>query len=143
MVRVPLVVGALSLAVFFGACSSDSEEDSSDTESETKATATAKASTGGAGDATVGRTLATQNGCAGCHSTDGSVLVGPSWKGLAGTEVELADGKKVVADDAYLTESMKTPNAKVHKGFQPNLMPQLPLTDGDIANLIAYIKTLK
>lgn len=142
MVRVPLVVGALSLAVFFGACASE-DEDTSEGDSDTKTTATDKASNGGDGDAAAGRTLATQNGCAGCHSTDGSALVGPTWKGLAGSQVKLANGSTVTADDAYLTESIKTPNAKVHEGFQPNLMPQVQLTDDQIEDLVAYIKSVK
>ncbi len=51
-----------------------------------------------------GAQLAQQYGCVACHSTDGSILVGPSWKGVFGHEVTLADGSTVTADEAYLRE---------------------------------------
>jgi cytochrome c oxidase subunit 2 len=91
-----------------------------------------------------GKILATKNGCVGCHSADGSPLTGPTWFGLYGEEVPLADGSTVVADDAYITESILDPNAKIVEGFpSPSVMPPYVLTDEEIANLIAYIKTLK
>ena len=34
-----------------------------------------------------GQALAESNGCATCHSADGSDGTGPTWQGLAGTEV--------------------------------------------------------
>jgi cytochrome c oxidase subunit 2 len=90
-----------------------------------------------------GQLLVTQNGCAACHSIDGSTLPGPTWQGLFGSNVELADGTSVTADEAFLAESIKNPPAKIVKGFQ-NIMPPFDkLTDEDIANIIAYIKTLK
>ena len=55
---------------------------------------------------------------------------------------QLESGSKVIADEAYLTESIKDPKAKVVKGFQPT-MPIYPFTDEEIANIVAYIKTLK
>jgi cytochrome c oxidase subunit 2 len=58
--------------------------------------------------------------------------------------VPLANGTTVVADDAYLTESIHNPNAAIVEGFpSPSPMPQYVLTDEEIANIIAYIKTLK
>jgi cytochrome c oxidase subunit 2 len=46
-----------------------------------------------------------------------------------------------VADDAYLRESIRTPAAKVVAGFQP-VMPPLPVTDEQLEQLLAYIKSL-
>ncbi|MEP6895128.1 MAG: cytochrome c oxidase subunit II [Chloroflexota bacterium] len=89
-----------------------------------------------------GEALVGSNGCAACHSINGSVGVGPTWLGLAGSKVDLEDGTTVPADDAYLAESIKDPKAKVVKGFAP-VMPVFPFTDEEIANLVAYIKTLK
>ena len=89
-----------------------------------------------------GRLLVTQNGCAACHSINGAAGLGPTWFGLAGSQVELEDGSTVIADDAFLFESIRNPKAKVVKGFQPN-MPLYPFTDEEIADIIAYIKTLK
>lgn len=88
-------------------------------------------------------------GCMACHSTDGSVVgkVGPSWKGIYGSERVLKDGKKVKADAAYLHESIVNPSAKVVKGFDKYDagMPIYAgiLNESQIESLILYIKTLK
>ena len=90
-----------------------------------------------------GEILATNNGCFSCHSIDGSILVGPSWKGVYGSEVELADGTTVLADEAFIQESILEPNAKIVAGFQSGGMPQYTFTAEQIADLIEYIKTLE
>jgi len=91
-----------------------------------------------------GQQLSVKNGCVGCHSIDGSQLTGPTWLGLYGHEVELADGSTVEADDDYLRTSISDPNADIVAGYPaPSLMPQFTLTDEEITNLIAYIATLK
>jgi cytochrome c2 len=90
-------------------------------------------------------------GCMACHSTDGTLVgkVGPSWKGLFGTEREIAKGQKgkFKADDAYLRESIVNPSAKVVKGFEKfdTGMPIYAgiLNDSQIESLILYIKSLK
>jgi cytochrome c oxidase subunit 2 len=100
------------------------------------------AATGTAG----GQQVATRYGCTACHSTDGSTLVGPTWKGLAGRTVTLTNGSTVTADDAYIQESIVSPNAKVSQGFQPSIMPQdfgTRMTPEEIQQVIAYIKTLQ
>jgi cytochrome c oxidase subunit 2 len=89
-----------------------------------------------------GALLVAANGCAACHTTDGSVLIGPTWRGVFGKTEELADGSTVTVDEAYIAESIKDPQAKLVKGFPPT-MPAFPFTDEEIANIIAYIKTLR
>lgn len=89
-----------------------------------------------------GQALVAANGCAACHSINGAAGLAPTWLNLSGSTVELEDGSTVTADDAFLTESIKDPKAKLVKGFQPT-MPVYPFTDEEIANIIAYIKTLK
>jgi cytochrome c oxidase subunit II len=84
-------------------------------------------------------------GCVSCHTTDGSKLVGPTWKGLFGSEVAiLAAGResKVTADEAYLRRSINHPPIEVVKGFAPD-MPKTELDARDVADLVAYIKTLR
>lgn len=95
-----------------------------------------------AGDPEKGKGLAIQ--CLSCHSVDGNPMVGPTWKGLYGEEVELEDGTTVIADDAYLTESIKDPGAKIVKGFPAGAMPPYGaiLTDENIADIVAYIRSL-
>jgi cytochrome c1 len=94
-----------------------------------------------------GESLYALHGCIGCHSIDGSKGTGPSFKGLFG-RTEKTDKGEVAVDEAYLTESMKQPTAKVVEGYPP-IMPNAfapanePLTDDEVTNLIAFIKTLK
>jgi cytochrome c oxidase subunit II len=82
--------------------------------------------------------------CNTCHTTDGARLVGPTFKGLWGSEHELMDGSKVIVDENYFRESLMDPMKKVVKGYPP-AMPTYrgQLNDEEINQLIAYLKTLK
>jgi cytochrome c oxidase subunit II len=90
-----------------------------------------------------GQLLVAANGCAACHSINGAQGIGPTWFGLFGSEVELTDGTAVIADEAYITESIKAPQAKIVAGFETQLMPTYGFTDEQIADIVAYIKTLR
>jgi cytochrome c oxidase subunit 2 len=90
-----------------------------------------------------GKAFVAQQGCAGCHSIDGTRMTGPTWRGLFMSKVPLSDGRTVVADEAYLIESVKDPNAKIVATFPANVMPQFSLSDQQIAAIVAYIETLK
>ncbi len=89
-----------------------------------------------------GQRLSVQNGCIGCHSLDGTPLTGPTWFGLYGAERQFTDGTTGIADDAYIAESIRNPGAKMVTGYPP-VMPPYDFTDEQIANIIAYLKTLK
>ena len=86
-----------------------------------------------------GRALAQSKGCVGCHSMDGTVGVGPSWKGLYGSTGTFADGSSAKVDDAYLKTEITDPQARLVKGFGP-LMPKMALSDEEVSALIAYIR---
>ena len=90
-----------------------------------------------------GQLLVANNGCAACHSINGAAGIGPTWFNLYEHEVELSDGSVVIADDAYLTESIKAPQAKIVAEFETQLMPTYGFTDEEVANIVAYIKTLR
>jgi cytochrome c oxidase subunit 2 len=90
-----------------------------------------------------GQVLVAANGCAACHTINGAPGIGPTWFGLFGRTEELTDGTTVVVDDAYVHESIKTPQAKIVAGFENQLMPTYDFTDEQIADIIAYIKTLR
>ena len=94
--------------------------------------------------AELGEKIYKEKGCNACHSVDGSILVGPSFKALFGHDVELQDGSTVTADENYIRQSILEPQSQVVKGFQP-VMPSFKgiLSDDDITAVIAYIKTLK
>ncbi|HEY8272059.1 MAG TPA: c-type cytochrome [Pseudobdellovibrionaceae bacterium] len=79
--------------------------------------------------------------CVGCHSTDGSPRVGPTFKGIFGRTVMLDDGVTIKVDEAYLIESIRQPQVKVVQGYQP-LMPLIPLSDQEIQVIIQYLRWL-
>ena len=76
--------------------------------------------------------------CVTCHSLDGSKLVGPSFKGLFG-RLEKTSAGEVKVDEAYLTESIVAPMAKVVEGYPP-AMPAIALKQVEIDSVIAFIK---
>jgi cytochrome c oxidase subunit 2 len=90
-----------------------------------------------------GQALVTANGCAACHTITGAAGIGPTWFGLFGSQVRLTDGSVVTADEAYIHESIKAPQAKIVAGFENQLMPTYGFTDQQIDDIVAYIKTLK
>lgn len=92
----------------------------------------------------IGRDVAARHGCLACHTLDGRRHVGPTWAGLYGRTVTLSDGSRVLADEAYLTESMMDPRAKIVQGFQ-SLMPtyQGLLSAPEAAALVELIKSLR
>ena len=90
-----------------------------------------------------GQALVTANGCAACHSINGAAGIGPTWFGLFGSQVKLTDGSVVPADEGYIHESIKTPQAKIVAGFETQLMPTYGFPDDKINDIVAYIKTLK
>lgn len=102
------------------------------------------AATAGLSPAELGKKIYTEKGCNACHSIDGTVILGPSFKGLYGRTGELQDGQSYTADENYIHQSILEPQSQIVKGFQP-VMPSFKgiLSDDDIAAVIAYIKTLK
>ena len=80
-------------------------------------------------------------GCASCHSTDGARSEGPTWKGLYGSEVVLADGTAVTVDEAYLRRAILDPQADVAPGYSM-AMPTVEVSDAELERLVAYIQTL-
>lgn len=94
--------------------------------------------------AELGEKLYKGKGCNACHSVDGSVVIGPSFKGLYEREGELEDGASYTADENYIMQSILEPQEQIVKGFQP-VMPSFKgiLSDAEITAIIAYMKTLK
>jgi cytochrome c oxidase subunit II len=90
-----------------------------------------------------GERLFTQLACVTCHLANGTGRA-PSLNGVFGANVLLADGSIVVADEAYIRESILQPKAKIVAGYQP-VMPTFQglVTEEQIMNLTAYIKSLQ
>ena len=91
----------------------------------------------------MGQLLVSQNGCGACHSITGTAGIGPTWLGLFGSQVTLSDGSTVLADEAFIAESIQSPQAKIVKGFETQKMVQYSFTPDELAAIVAYIKTLK
>lgn len=91
--------------------------------------------------AAAGKQLAISKGCASCHIFYGRDAAGPTWKRLYGREVTLVDESVVLADDAYVTQSIKDPWSQKVKGYG-TIMPRNNLTDAQVAQIVAYIKEL-
>jgi cytochrome c oxidase subunit 2 len=93
-----------------------------------------------------GQQIAQQFGCLACHTTDGSVVVGPSWLGIAGTEEALEDGSTVTVDANYLIDSIINPNAQIVAGYPASVMPQNfgeILSEEQLEQIAAFILSLQ
>lgn len=84
--------------------------------------------------------------CLVCHTTNGSAAAGPTFAGLAGSRVTLADGTTVTADDAYLKRSILDPEAQTVAGFPKGLMatlvPPNSITTLQADAIVAYLDAL-
>jgi cytochrome c oxidase subunit II len=91
-----------------------------------------------------GRALFAAKACIGCHSLDGSRIVGPSFKGLFGTKAETSSGDFTVDED-YIRKSVLTPSWKTVKGYPAGTMPAFAgqVSEDDIKALIEFIKSVK
>ncbi|HET7838637.1 MAG TPA: cytochrome c oxidase subunit II [Rectinemataceae bacterium] len=97
--------------------------------------------------AATGLELLRQRSCLACHSTDGSPLAGPTFKGLFGSTVEVMTAgskRSVVADEAFIRKSIVDPAADIAVGFQ-NIMPSGKDSFGkdDLDEAVEAIKALK
>ena len=90
-----------------------------------------------------GRKLFLKLECLTCHSADAKARA-PVLEDLYLSRVTLSDGRSVVANDAYLRESILQPRAKVAQGWQP-LMPtfQGQVSEEELIQLIAYLRSLR
>lgn len=115
---------------------------------------TANQDNGGAvvGDADRGEMLYKQTaigsasapGCVTCHSLEpDQVLVGPPHAGLGTTAETRIPGKSA---EQYLRDAIVDPDLEITEGFAPGIMYKnyaRELSDQEIADLVAYLLTLK
>jgi cytochrome c oxidase subunit 2 len=92
--------------------------------------------------AAAGEKLFADLACNTCHRADAQGR-GPVLQNLFGKTVSLQSGETVVADEAYIRESILTPAAKVVAGFQP-IMPAFQglVSEEGLLELIEYVKSL-
>jgi cytochrome c oxidase subunit II len=92
--------------------------------------------------AKAGEKLFTELNCITCHRPD-SAGRGPVLNGIFGRKVTLASGETVVADEAYVRESILNPSARVTAGYQPVMPTYLgQVSEESLLQLIAYVQSL-
>jgi cytochrome c oxidase subunit 2 len=89
-----------------------------------------------------GASIARDNGCIACHSTNGNPGVGPTWKGIYQSTVTLTNGTTKVVDRDFLVRAIKDPAADIEAGSKVK-MPLKPLSDDDVQKIVDYIISLK
>jgi mono/diheme cytochrome c family protein len=81
-----------------------------------------------------------------CHLCHGprDNAVAPTHHGLWGREVTLEDGRRLVADEAYIRESITHADRKVVAGFRSGQMANYDriLSRGEVDALVAYIRSI-
>jgi cytochrome c oxidase subunit 2 len=92
--------------------------------------------------AAAGQKLFADLACNTCHQT-GAASRGPVLDGLFGRTVSLQGGGTVMADEAYIRESILNPAAKIVAGYQP-IMPTFQglVSEEQLLELIEYVKSL-
>jgi len=93
-----------------------------------------------------GRIYYNQRGCSVCHNLTGAPGgTGPTWKDMFGNNIPLADGTTIVADEAYVKESILEPQAKIHLKYgPPSPMPSFKgaFKDYDIEAITYFMKSI-
>lgn len=81
-------------------------------------------------------------GCSGCHAAQ-AVVRAPLLEGIYGSQVPLADGRIVHADERYLRDCILIPNTQVVAGFDP-VMPSFQgrISEDDLFAIITYLKSI-
>lgn len=90
-----------------------------------------------------GRAIYESYGCAACHDGASAAIKAPALAGLYGSEVKLADGRTVTADDNYLREKILDPNGnRLAAGYKP-IMPSFRnvIPADDLERLVGYLKS--
>lgn len=91
--------------------------------------------------AAVGKSLFEAYQCGACHHSGDDAA--PALSGLAGREVALASGERVIADDNYLRRAIMRPQAQKVAGY-PSSMPSYEgqISETELLQILAYIKAL-
>ena len=101
------------------------------------ATTTAPQQAGG--NAAAGKATFTSSGCSACHTfkpAGANGKVGPDLD-----ELKAAAAKAGQPLDKFITTSIEDPNAYIAPGFHPNVMPKLPLSPAQVADLVAFLSS--
>jgi cytochrome c oxidase subunit 2 len=98
--------------------------------------------TSGASLAQNGERLFASVGCNACHNDSASAR-GPNLANVYNTRIRLTDGSTVVANEAFIRETILNPSTHVPAGYAP-IMPtyQGQISEDGLIDLVEYIKSL-
>jgi uncharacterized membrane protein len=88
-----------------------------------------------------GGKLFVSQGCAACHQP-GSAQIAPNLHRVYNSSRLFSDDTSAIADEAYLRESIRQPHKRIVKGYAAAMPPYAHLTDGQVDQLLAYLKSL-
>ena len=92
-----------------------------------------------------GQKLFQSQGCTSCHGANGEGGKGPPLVGVYGSTVKLEGGQSVEADESYIRESVRNPQAQIVEGFRQPLMPTYykeQLSEEHLLQIMTFIKSL-
>jgi cytochrome c oxidase subunit 2 len=92
-----------------------------------------------------GLVLLENGNCLLCHTLDGTVGVGPGFKGRFGTRDVVGDRqgeREIELNEAYYRRAIVDPQAEIVRGYPPT-MPKVQWTDAQVRTAIEYLKTIQ
>lgn len=93
-----------------------------------------------------GHALVEDLACLRCHTTSGGRSIGPTWRGLLGSDRDLKGKGTIVADHEYIVRSIVDPDAEIASGFPKGLMSGMfakgSISEVDAETIAAYIESL-
>jgi cytochrome c2 len=98
---------------------------------------TLPASTTPSGNAAAGKTTFTSSGCSACHTFAPAGANGKVGPDLDNLKQLAAAAKQPLAQ--FVSTSITDPNAYIAPGFKSGVMPMLPLTPTQVADLVAFL----
>lgn len=104
------------------------------------ATGTGTTQTQPAGNAANGKALFSSSGCSACHTfkpANANGKVGPDLDHA----LKASAAKAGQPLDKYIATSIEDPNAYITPGFHPGVMPKLPLSSSQVADLVAFLSS--
>lgn len=88
-----------------------------------------------------GEKLFNKIGCANCHGEKDLVPRAPTLAGIFNTTRTMNDGRRFVADETYIRESILRPAEKVTQNYGLTMPAyEKQITEEDVMNLLAYIR---
>jgi mono/diheme cytochrome c family protein len=102
-------------------------------------TGTTPSQTAPSGNAAAGKTTFTSSGCSACHTFKPAGA-----NGKVGPDLDmLKDAAQKAGQplDKFITTSIEDPNAYIAPGFHAGVMPKLPLSPTQVADLVAFLSS--